>query len=110
MYILLAELSFVEAWLSLQEIIWVGNNSYRVIDVLNDEDNYSDFYTTSFERNKVMICLKGERVCVTNLRHLNPRESPKKSTLVIKFGTKIYNSDVTNKGKLMLQNKKIYCK
>jgi hypothetical protein len=51
MYILLAELSFVEAWSSLQEIMWVGNNSYRVLDVLNDEDNYSDFYTTIFERN-----------------------------------------------------------
>jgi hypothetical protein len=57
MYILLAELSFAEAWLSLQEIMWVGNNSYRVLDALNDEDNSSDFYTTSFERNEIMICL-----------------------------------------------------
>ena len=37
--------------------MWVGNNSYRVLDLLNGVDNYSNFYTLSFERNEVMICL-----------------------------------------------------
>lgn len=87
--------------MSLQEILWVGNNSYRVLDTLNDDDNYNNFYTISFGRNEIMICLKGGIDCVSNLRHLNPSETPKKSTLIIKLGTKIYNSDVTNKGKLM---------
>ena len=56
-----------------------------------------------------MICLKGGIDCVSNLRHLNPSETPKKSTLIIKLGTKIYNSDVTNKGKLMPKKQMIYC-
>jgi hypothetical protein len=89
--------------------MWVGNNSYRVLDVLNGAENVNNFYTTSFERNEIMICLQGEKVCVNNLRYLNPRETPKKSTLVIKFGTKIYNSDVTNKGRLILQKKYFHC-
>lgn len=43
----------------------------------------------------------GGKICVVNLRKINPRESVKKSNLVIKLGTKIYNSDVISKGKLM---------
>lgn len=46
MYIVLAELNFDEAWLSLQLIMWVYGSPYRVLDVLNRVDN--DFYTISF--------------------------------------------------------------
>jgi len=32
---------------------------------------------------------------------VNPRETPKKNTYIIKLGTNIYNSDLHNKGKDM---------
>lgn len=34
---------------------------------------------------------------MTNIRRVNPRETPKKNTYIIKLGTNIYNSDVTGK-------------
>jgi len=37
MNLLVAELDFDEAWMSLQEIIWFGSNQYRVLDVLNTD-------------------------------------------------------------------------
>jgi len=35
------------------------------------------------------------------MRRVNPRETPKKNTYIIKLGTSIYNSDVYNKGETL---------
>jgi len=94
MCILVQTQAFSDAWVSLNEIIWTGGIGYRGLDTIPD----TSFSTLSWTLKDIVVCVPGGRICVNNIRRVNPRETPKKNTYIIKLGINIYNSDLHNKG------------